>query len=168
MIKIRILLTAFFFLYAFGGVLKAQKNIQKTSHVNIRIIEENTNQVTSAMVCITGADGKIRVPPSGVILDTPSATKFFYSGIKYKKDKNWVGPVRKTNGLGNQNEENRSTRYHLLPSIPYWREPVMYQTSGDFTISLPAGKWQISIEHGNEFVPVREEFDVQDNKGKQI
>lgn len=166
MIKEKMLLTAFFFLPGFPGLLMAQKNIQKVVHVKIRIIEENTHQITLAMVCITGVkDGKVRIPPFGVILDSPSATKVFYSGIDYKKDKNWVGPVRKTNGLGNN--ENRSYVYDLLPSIPYWREPVMYQTSGDFTISLPVGKWRISIEHGNEYVPIREEFDLQKNeKGK--
>ena len=40
----------------------------------------------------------------------------------------------------------------------------MYQTSGDFTITLPAGKWQIAIEHGNEYIPVREEFELQKNE----
>src|SRR5258705_1936681 len=166
MIK-KILLIAIFFLPGFAGLLLAQKNIQEVIHVKIRIIEENSNQITPAMVCITGAqDGKVRIPPLGTILDSPSATKVFYSGINYKKDRNWVGPVRKTNGLGNN--ENRSYVYDLLPSIPYWREPVMYQTSGDFTMSLPAGKWRISIEHGNEYIPIREEFDLQKNEKEEI
>jgi len=54
--------------------------------------------------------------------------------------------------------------YELLPSIPYWREPVMYETSGDFTILLQPGKWRISIEHGNEYIPVTEEFDLLENE----
>ncbi|MFL5773658.1 MAG: CehA/McbA family metallohydrolase, partial [Flavisolibacter sp.] len=82
----------------------------------------------------------------------------FYKGIEYTGDKNWIGPVRKTNGPGN--EDNRSTRYELLPSIPYWKEPVMYQTPGEFAIALPIGKWHISIEHGNEFIPLQDEIVV--------
>jgi hypothetical protein len=166
MIKAKILI-AFFFVPGFTGLLMAQKKIQKNVLVRIRITEENTQQITPAMVCITGLqDGKIRIPPLGAILDSPSATKVFYSGINYKKDRNWVGPVRKTNGLGNN--ENRSYVYDLLPSIPYWREPVMYQTSGNFTISLPSGRWRISIEHGNEYVPIREEFDLLKDEKEKI
>ena len=109
-------MVAFIFLPA---LLMAQENPQQTTKVKIRIVEQNTHHITPAMVCITGEDGKVRIPPSGSILDSPSATIVFYSGIEYKKNKNWVGPVRKTNGLGSANEENRSTVYGLLPSIPY-------------------------------------------------
>ncbi|MBC7921620.1 MAG: CehA/McbA family metallohydrolase, partial [Ferruginibacter sp.] len=45
-------------------------------------------------------------------------------------------------------------------SLPYWKEPVMYQTSGDFRIDLPPGKWRISLEHGNEYVPLTAAFVV--------
>lgn len=162
MIIKKMVLTSIFILPCFAGLLMAQQSIQKIP-VDIRIIENDTHQVTPAMVCITGVnDEKVRLPPFAVISDSPSETKVFYNGINYKKDKNWVGPVRKTNGFGNN--ENRSYVYDLLPSIPYWREPVIYQTSGDFTITLPPGKWRISIEHGNEFIPVREEFTVVKNE----
>jgi hypothetical protein len=159
----KLFLSILFFTAGSTGPLMAQ-GILKTIHLKIRIIEEKSRQITPAMVCITGEDGMVRVPPNGEILDSPSATIVFYSGIEFKKNKNWVGPVRKTNGMANENEENRSTQYGLLPSIPYWKEPVMYQTSGDFTISLPAGKWRIAIEHGNEYVPIREEFELQKNE----
>jgi len=70
------------------------------------------------MVCITGIkDGKVRIPPLAVILDSPSKTKAFYNGVDYKKDKSWVGPVRKTSGLGDN--DDRSYVYELVPSIPY-------------------------------------------------
>jgi hypothetical protein len=161
--KRKIMRALLLWLIVVPSLLLAQAPAQKTVGVNIRVIEENTNQVTPAMVCITGKiDGKVRVPPDANIVDTPSETKDFYSGIHYKKDKNWVGPVRKMNGLGNN--ENRSYVYELKPSIPYWKEPVTYQTSGDFNIALPAGKWQISIEHGNEYVPVQDEIVVAGNE----
>ena len=157
------LFTALLVALVLPAVTVAQQKIQKTIHVKIRITEGTTNQITPAMVCITGIkDGKVRIPPLAVILDSPSKTKAFYNGVDYKKDKSWVGPVRKTSGLGDN--DDRSYVYELVPSIPYWREPVMYQTSGDFTIDLPAGKWRISIEHGNEYVPIREEFDLQENE----
>src|ERR1044071_7863198 len=132
MIKIKILLTGSFLMLVTPQVTVAQKKIEQT-RVNVHIIEENSQQITSAMVCITGAaDGKVRLPPFGLITDSTSRTKTFYTGIDYKKDKNWIGPVRKTNGLSDN--DNRSSLYGLLPSLPYWREPVMYQTSGDFTV----------------------------------
>ncbi|MCK5209306.1 MAG: CehA/McbA family metallohydrolase, partial [Cyclobacteriaceae bacterium] len=45
--------------------------------------------------------------------------------------------------------------------------PVVYQTSGDFSITLSPGAWKISLEHGNEFIPVKEEFIISD-KDKEI
>jgi len=111
------------------------------------------------MVCITNIqDSMVRLPPFAEISYKTSETKSFYSGIDFKKDKAWVGPVRKMNGAGNN--EDRSYVYGLYPSLPYWTDPVMYQTSGDFSISLTPGKWRISIEHGNEYVPISETFDV--------
>jgi hypothetical protein len=152
MTREKLIVVAFILLPA---LLVAQKSVRQTTEVKIKIIEEGSRQITPAMVCITGVkDGAVRVPPYALIPDTVSAPAEFYSGIAYKKDKNWIGPIRKTNGVGF--EENRSSCYDMLPSIPYWKEPVMYQTSGDFTIRMPVGKWHISIEHGNEFIPVED------------
>jgi hypothetical protein len=146
-------------LAAIPSLLFAQAEHGKTANVKIKITEEDTRQITPAMVCITSIeDGKVRLPPFAEISYTSSETKSFYSGIEFKKDKNWVGPVRKMNGAGNN--EDRSYVYGLYPSLPYWSDPVIYQTSGDFSISLSPGKWRISIEHGNEYVPISETFEV--------
>jgi len=162
MIRKKIVLTAALIAFVLPGVTFAQKKAQKTVRVNIRVIEGDSHQITPAMVCITGVeDNKVRIPPYAVIPDSPSHTRVFYSGIDYKKDKNWVGPVRKMSGVGDN--DDRSYVYELVPSVPYWKEPVMYQTSGDFSIDLPPGKWQISIEHGNEYIPVRDLFGVSEN-----
>lgn len=148
-----------FFLLCFQSVLLAQQNKQQTVDVKIRVIEGVSDQITPAMVCISGVkDGLVRIPPLGEIVDTPSETKFFFRGIDFKRDTTWIGPVRMMNGRGNN--VNRSSVYGLLPSLPYWKDPVMYQTSGNFTIALPLGRWSISIEHGNEFIPIQEEFNV--------
>ena len=127
--------------------------------LKIRIIDGATGTTTPAMVCITGIDDRlVRIPPTGKSIQAPSDTRSFYQGISYQKDKNWIGPVRKMNGKGDNND--RSYVYELLPSIPYWKEPVMYQTSGDFTIEMPLGKFRIALEHGNEYIPVTEEFEI--------
>ncbi len=131
--------------------------VGQSSTVRFRLIDTATGQPTPAMVCITGrADGAVRLPPEGQVTTQPSRTEQFYNGIRFDPDRNWVGPVRKTAGQGDNKE--RSILYELRPSIPYWREPVMYQTSGDFTIDLPAGQWRIAVEHGLEYAPAVEEF----------
>ena len=141
----------------FQGCTLNQNKTQESVLVKIRVLEAGTNEVTPVMVCITGIkDGKVRIPPSADITDSVSQTNVFYKGIEFSKDKNWIGPVRKMNGLGNN--DDRSYVYDSLPSIPHWEDPVVYQTSGDFSITLSPGAWKISLEHGNEFIPVKEEF----------
>jgi len=157
---ILIILSQFFVALPWPSI--AQNKTQPTCLIKIKIVEEDTHEITPAMVCITNIeDSSVRLPPFAEICYKPSETKAFYSGVEYKKDKEWVGPVRKMNGLGNN--ENRSYVYGLYPSLPYWSDPVSYQTSGDFTISLVPGKWHISMEHGNEFIPMSETFDVPAN-----
>lgn len=147
--------------------LFAQNNKQNITQVAIRIVEEDTHQITPAMVCITGLkDNLPHIPPyaeTALILELTDS--IYYSGIDYKADKNWIGPVRKMSGTGNN--KDRSYVYELLPSIPYWKEPVMYQTSGDFIINFPPGKWRINIEHGNEYIPVNEIINI-DSGSKQL
>lgn len=156
--------TGYLFLLCFQSSLIAQ-NIREAVTVRIRAIEEDTRQTTPVMACITSVeDGHVRIPPSGAVMTSPSGTNSFLEGIEFQKDKNWVGPVRKMNGLGNNGD--RSFVYGLLPSVPYWREPVMYQVSGDFTIKLPPGKWRISLDHGNEYIPVHEEFMLSGSENK--
>ena len=141
----------------FQGCTLNQNKTQESVLVKIRVLEAGTNEVTPVMVCITGIkDGKVRIPPSADITDSVSQTNVFYKGIEFSNDKNWIGPIRKMNGLGNN--DDRSYVYDSLPSIPHWEDPVVYQTSGDFSITLSPGAWKISLEHGNEFIPVKEEF----------
>lgn len=150
-----------FLLLIFCGHLPAQKTV----HVKIKVIEEDTRSITPVMICITNVkDSQVHKPPSGNIAEPPTEIGLFFSGVEYNPDKNWVGPVRMTNGKGNN--ENRSILYGLKPSIPYWKEPVMYQTSGDFTIELPPGKWRISLEHGNEYLPIHDEFTLTSKQKK--
>lgn len=130
---------------------------QQTVRLNIKAIEDDTKKITPVMVCITNVkDSQIHLPPNGDIAGAPTEIGLFFKGVEYSPDKNWVGPVRMTNGKGNN--ENRSILYELKPSMPYWKAPVMYQTSGDFSINLPPGKWRVSMQHGNEYKPITEDL----------
>ncbi len=100
--------------------------------IHFRIVYRTIGDITHVMICITDAEGTVYLPPDGRVPDTVSTTKDHYTGIDFKRDKNWVGPVRKMSGKGNNND--RSYVYELLASIPYWQEPVMYMVSGDFSI----------------------------------
>jgi hypothetical protein len=141
-------------------MLYAQPNNLAKTVVKIKIVEEDTKSITPAMVCISnGVLNEVHLPPLGSLMDTISDNDVFFKGVEFNKDKNWVGPVRMTSGKGNN--KDRSVLYGIEPSIPYWKAPVMYQTSGDFSIELPAGSWKINIEHGNEYVPITEEIIVK-------
>jgi hypothetical protein len=141
---------------------KQNKN-QDVVQVKIRVLDAETNEVTPVMACITSTmDGKVRIPTSSEATDSVSQTEVFYKGIEYNKNKNWIGPIRKMNGLGNN--DDRSYVYDRLPSIPHWAAPVAYQISGDFSIKLPPGTWRISLGHGNEYIPITEEFTLLENE----
>jgi hypothetical protein len=116
------------------------------------------------MACISDAkSSEVRLPPDGRLCIKPSTVREFMSGVKFDADPNWIGPVRRMQGKGDNND--RAYVYEDRPSLPYWKEPVIYQTSGDFLIDLPAGRWRVAASHGMEFVPVAEEFDV-DGRGE--
>ena len=146
-----------------GEYLFAQKPEQLFTDVNIRIIDASSGKITPAMICLTSLkDSSIHTPLLNSVTGSISKTSDFYKGIEFNMDKNWTGPIRKMNGSGNNND--RSFVYGSLSSLPYWKDPVIYQVTGDFNISLSPGKWHISIEHGNEYIPVVEEFIVPAKK----
>ncbi len=127
--------------------------------VHVQIIDKSSGAISPAMACLTDAKGQVRLPPDGRLLETPSSTREFYSGVDYDADPTWIGPVRKMQGRGDN--DDRSYVYEDRPSIPYWQEPVMYQVSGDFRIELPEGRYRLAVEHGMEYVPQVKTFEVQ-------
>jgi hypothetical protein len=130
-----------------------------TTRIHFRLLDAQTAQTTPAMACISNPTSReVRLPPDGRICAKPSSVRQFVAGVKFDPDRNWIGPVRKMQGKGDNND--RSYCYEDRPSIPYWKEPVIYLTSGDFLIDLPAGRWRIGASHGMEYVPVAEEFEV--------
>jgi hypothetical protein len=163
--KVKILLL-FLHLLCLKSIAQAKHAVAKTTLVKIRVVEQDTRKITPVMICISNVrNSQVRVPPDGAVAGPATELELFYSGVPYSPDKNWVGPVRLTNGKGNN--ENRSSLYELKPSLPHWKEPVMYQTSGDFSIKLPPGTWRIAIEHGTEYIPVTEHIAIQ-NGVKEI
>jgi len=149
----------------------AEQNPGSTTRVHFQILDGD-GKVTPAMVCITGTTkGEVRLPPEGRVATQPSTTVPFYSGFRIardasgKVDRNWIGPVRKTMGKGDNND--RAYVYELRPSLPYWTEPVTYHVLGDFDIDLPAGKWRIAACRGIENIPVTQEFALDGSEGEQ-
>ena len=131
----------------------------RTNTVEIRLIEAESGNTTPAMVCITNVDdGTVRLPPDGRVCRKVSRNQDFYKGIRFDRDRNWIGPVRQMAGSSADNQERAYIYKH--PSLPYWNEPVMYLTSGDFSIELPKGRWRIAVSHGMEYVPVVEELET--------
>lgn len=118
------------------------------------------------MACISDArSSEVRLPPDGRVCASPSSVKEFMSGVKFDPDPDWIGPVRKMQGKGNN--DDRSYVYEERPSLPYWKQPVIYQTSGDFRIDLPAGRWRIAAAHGMEHIPVVEEVNTTGHGEKE-
>ena len=142
----------------FGTSAAAQET---SSTVRVKIVDDVSNAATPAMVCITDAVRRTTwVPGEARPGPKPNSTNEFRHGIVFSPDKNWVGPVRKTNGIGDNHD--RSYVYGEVPSLPFWSEPVMYQVSGDFSIRLPRGDYRIAVSRGMEFVPVLQVFQVDD------
>lgn len=136
-------------------ILLSFRSFAQHVNVNFHIFESDKQSITPAMVCITNLDES-----SIVNFSEPTYPQPFFDGIKFSSDRNWIGPVRKTSGKGAVNGQ-RTYVYADNPSLPYWHEPVFYQVSGDFSLKLKPGKYRISIEHGNEYLPISEQFTVK-------
>ncbi len=142
--------------------LEAQQVSGTLTQVKVRVLDGETRLVTPVMVCITDVDGgRVWTPSSPKPVDTVSLTRDFYHGIAYSSGENWIGPIRKMNGRGNN--DDRSYVYEDLPSIPHWAEPVAYQTSGDFSMMLKPGIYKVSMEHGNEYIPIKQRLEVPES-----
>jgi hypothetical protein len=67
--------------------------------VNFHIFEEDKQDITPVMVCITNLDDSVVVvPPAGNAAAPATFPAPFFNGTNYSPDKNWTGPVRKTIG----------------------------------------------------------------------
>lgn len=154
------------FLSLGSGFLIASEKEDYTTTVRFLLLD-SIGGITPAMVCITSSeDGTVRLPPNGQTNPRVSKIGDFTGGIDFKEGSDWIGPVRKTTGIGNN--QDRSFVYESVPSLPYWSEPVMYQTSGKFSIRLPDGEWRVAVQHGNEHIPVVREFRTTGGTQEQV
>ncbi|MCC7337572.1 MAG: CehA/McbA family metallohydrolase [Pirellulaceae bacterium] len=128
--------------------------------IQFNLLDIPSGKLVPAMVCIRDLqDNSVRLPPDGRIMQRVSQTDEFYRGVEYEADNpDWIGPARKTLGKGDNND--RSYVYEELPSLPFWHEPVLYQTQPTFSITLEPGRYQISVARGMEYIPVTKSFTV--------
>ncbi len=145
----------------------AGKSIGQKVNVNIHIFEEDQRNNTPAMICITDMDNRqIVVPPDGRPVGQPTYPDIFFKGIDYENSRHWVGPIRRMDGKGEVNGQ-RTYVYGENRTLPYFFDSVMYQVPGDFLIDLSPGRYKISIQHGNEYIPINTYFTVSE-KDKDV
>ncbi len=135
---------------------------ERQSTIQFHLLDVPSGKLVPAVICIRDLeDNSVRLPPDGRVMQRVSQTDEFYRGIAFEEDNpDWIGPPRKTLGKGDNND--RSYVYEELPSIPFWREPVLYQTQPTFSIKLEPGRYQISVARGMEYIPVTKKFTVTD------
>ncbi len=134
------------------------------TRLHIRMKDASTGALVPAMVCITGSDGRVRLPPDGRVLAGVSTPEDFMLGVAFQSDPRWIGPVR---DMGPRRQaDDLGTLIDLPPPLPYWKEPVEYQTPGEFSITLPEGRWRIAVDHGMEYVPVVEEITLRGERAR--
>jgi len=103
-----------------------------TTRVHFRLIDAQTGKPTPAMACISDAgSGELPLPPDGRLCAKPSTVRQFYSGVQFNPDPNWIGPVRKMQGKGDNDDrsyvyEDRhgiqgKVRGLLKSNWPLWR-----------------------------------------------
>ncbi len=140
---------------------------ERTNVVEFRVTDGDTGGTTPCMVCIRCLDDEtVRLPPDGRVQTKWDNFFDLEDGTPYDpQDRNWIGPVFRTAGLRINEGGDHGGMYPLdKNSIPFWAEPVMYQTTGNFSIRLPGGRFRIAVKKGMEYVPVVEEFEVQGRK----
>lgn len=143
------------------GVAEQAANADESqATVRFRLLDVPSGKLVPAVVCIRNLDDQtVRLPPDGRVMQRVSRTDEFYRGVVFEADNpDWIGPRRKT--LGKGDNKDRSFVYGELPSIPFWREPVLYQTQPSFSIKLDPGRYRISAARGMEYIPVTREFTV--------
>jgi hypothetical protein len=146
-----------------SGTLLGEKDARPAANaegtLRVEILDYETKQETTAMVCITSlADRKWRTPPDGRTVPPFTTNRDFYKGL-YSWKPGDVGPVRVTNGEYPGND-TRSFVYAGKSAYPFWQEPATYFVSKPFSIQLPVGKWRLAVARGIEYRPVFEEFEI--------
>ncbi|MGH7138638.1 MAG: CehA/McbA family metallohydrolase, partial [Pirellulales bacterium] len=145
--------------------------------LQVEIHDRQSGQIVPAMICITSlADNTWRVPPDGRmpagyitnrdIIEGRSMGMEYVAGKQKKWSPGDPGPAVLMNGdFGDDitvppDKRKRNPWYEGKPAVPFWKDPAAYFVSGPFSITLPPGKWRLSVMRGIEYLPVFEEFAV--------
>ena len=145
--------------------------------LSVSIRDKASGQVVPAMVCITSlADNTWRIPPDGRdpagYVTNPDMIAGRLKGVEYVAgtQKKWfpgdIGPAVLMAGYFEEDltapfaKKHRNPWYYGKPAVPFWKDPAAYFVSKPFTITLPSGKWRLSVMQGIEYLPVFEEFTV--------
>ena len=88
----------------------------------IWIVDTSTGKTTPGRVAIVSfEDDSLRLPPDGGRYEGGgSVIADFYRGIEFDPDPNWIEPVRKVHGRGDN--KHRRFVYGHKDSLPYWKE----------------------------------------------
>jgi catechol 2,3-dioxygenase-like lactoylglutathione lyase family enzyme len=168
----RFLIVCLLLIFGLAPIVALGQSDAGTLHVSIR--DKASGQVVPAIVCITSvADGTWRQPPDGLVQAPFLRNTDFMAGrlksIEYiagDKQK-WFpgdpGPALVMNGTY-KDQITRDQWYFGGPAIPFWKEPVAYFISQPFDITLPPGKWRLSVMRGFEYQPVYEEITIAAGK----
>ncbi len=145
-------------LSAYLLIARMTYDVQPRSTIHFLLLDGPSGKPVPAMVCIRDLDDQsVLLPPDGRILPRASETDEFRRGFALEvENPDWIGPARRT--LGEGDNRARSYVYDESPSIPFWQEPVLYQTQPSFSIKLEPGRYQISVARGMEYIPVTREF----------
>ncbi len=145
--------------------------------LQVAIRDQQSSEIVPAMVCITSlADNTWRMPPDGRtpadFVTNPDIIQGRLLGMEYVAGtrKKWSpgdpGPAVLMTGDFKEDltapfaKQKRNPWYDGKPAVPFWKDPAAYFVSKPFTITLPAGKWRLSVMRGVEYLPVFEEFAV--------
>jgi hypothetical protein len=145
--------------------------------LQVAIHDKQSGEVVPAMICVTSlADNTWRVPPDGRMpagyITNPDIIQGRAKGNEYVAgtQKKWFpgdpGPAVLMNGDFHDDittpaaTRKRNPWYAGKPAVPFWKDPAAYFVSQPFTITLPPGKWRLSVMRGVEYLPVSEEFAI--------
>jgi hypothetical protein len=151
--------------------------------LQVAIHDKASGEIVPAMICITSlADNTWRIPPDGRapadFVTNPDIIQGRLMGVEYVMGtrRKWFpgdpGPAVLMNGDFKEDltapftKKKRNPWYDGKPAVPFWKDPAAYFVSRPFSITLPPGKWRLSVMRGVEYRPVSEEFTV--NAGERL
>ncbi|MFC1596370.1 hypothetical protein ACFL5Q_00290 [Planctomycetota bacterium] len=150
--------------------------------LRVAIHDEQSGEIVPAMICITSlADNTWRKPPdgrepagyvtNGDIIEGRLKGPEYVAGTETPWYPGDPGPAVLMAGdfpedpadatrPYTKKKRKRNLWYYGKPAVPFWKDPAAYFVSKPFTITLPPGKWRLSVMRGIEYLPVFEEFTV--------